>query len=236
MQAISKRKWGPIIFLAGSLIGLVMAILVTWGDYEAASYFNSGAEYESFSGLACPALMSRSEVATVSATFSNPSSKEIQPYYEAEISGAAASRHLEDQLPVPPHASRTVSWTVSSKDIDLGSFVMVKLDVLPFAGNPARETTCGMVVLNTGALTGGEVLAGGIGLSLLGMLAGLGLGETGRDVGDKKAQSISNVLRAVGVATLLALLTALAGSWLISVILCAITILTLAILLRVATT
>ena len=235
MKSDARRTWGTVVFVLSLLLGLALAIVVLWGDFEATSYFNSGAGYAPFAGLNCPALMSPSEVATLSATFDNPSDREIQPYYEVEISGAAASRRLEGQLQIPAHSSKTVSWTVDANDIDLGYFVMAKIDVLPFAGNPARESTCGMVVLNLIGMPGGQIQGWGLGLSLVGMVLGLELSEAGTEANDRKRRSIQNGLRAAGVAVLLALLTALTGSWVISLILCAITILLLLILLRMAT-
>jgi hypothetical protein len=235
MKGHSKRTLGTIIYLLGLLLGLALAIVVLWGDFEATSYFNSGAGYAPFAGLNCPALMSPSEVATLSATFENPGNREIQPYYEVEISGAAASRNLEGQPQVAAHSSKTVSWTVDANDIDLGYFVMAKINVLPFAGNPARESTCGIAVLNLMGMSGGQILGWGLGVSLVGIVLGLGLSETGNEAGDRKTRSLQNGLRAAGVAVLLALLTALTGSWVISLIFCAITILLLLILLRMAT-
>jgi hypothetical protein len=235
MKGRTKRTLGTVIFVLGLLLGLALAIVVLWGDFEATSYFNSGAGYAPFGGLNCPALMSPSEVATLSATFDNPGNREIQPYYEVEISGAAASRGLEGQPQVAAHSSKTVSWTVDANDIDLGYFVMTRIDVLPFAGNPARESTCGIVVLNLLGLSGSQILGLWLGASLIGIVLGLGMSETGNEAGDRKERSVQNGLRAGGVAVLLALLTALIGSWVISLIFSAITILLLLILLRMAT-
>ncbi len=112
---------------------------------------------------------------------------------------------------------------------------MVKVDVLPFAGNPARESTCGMLVLELGGLSGGQILGWGLGLSLLGMIAGLSLSETAPEALNGKRRSLQNGLRAAGVLTLLALLTALMGWWLPAVVFWAVTILLLTVLGRMAT-
>ncbi len=236
MQTRSKQALGTIIFIAGLFISLGLAVVAIWGDFEAMSYFYNGAGYRSFSGLNCPVLMSRGEVETVSATFDNGSNEVIQPYYRVEISGTSASRRLEDQVPVAAHSSKRVQWTVSASDVDLGLFVMVKMDVLPIAGYSTRESTCGIVVLNMGGLSGGQVLSGGIGLSLIGIVLGLGLRETARRSTGGKDLSVRNALRAAGVASLLGLLTGLMGWWLIGVLFSAMTVLLLVILLRMTVT
>ena len=234
MQTGQKKTLGTVLFLAGVLIGLGLAVLSIWGDYEAMSYFYSGAGYAGFSGLHCPALMARGQTTTISARLDNPGNEDIQPYYQVQISGIEGLRNLENQVTVPPHSSKTVEWTASASDIDLGSFVMVKMDILPMAGYSTREATCGMIVLNLGGLNGRQIVGWGLGLSLLGIVIGLVLRESGPETLGSKGLSIRNEMRATGVLTCLALLTALSGSWLFGVLFCAVTLLLLVILLRMA--
>ncbi len=234
MQIKSNHVVGTIIFLVGVCLGLGLAGLAILGDFEAVSYFYSGAGYAGFSGLKCPVLMSPSQVETVSATFSNPSNEVIQPYYQVQISGVAALRNFQNQVPVAPHSSKTVQWTVDSHDIDVGSFVMVKMTISPMAGFSTRQATCGIVVLNLGGLTGEQMVGWGLGLGLLGMVVGLALRERSEQAVAGKAVSIRNALRTAGVLTCLALLTGLGGAWLPGVLFCVLTILLLAIVLRMA--
>ncbi len=236
MQTKSKQTRGAAIFLVGVALGLGLAVLAIWGDFEAMSYFYTGAGYAGFSGLKCPVLITGSEVATVSAQLNNSSNEEVKPYYQVDISGVAGLRHLENQIPVPPHSSRTVQWTVSAKDVDLGSFVMVRMDILPMAGYSTREATCGMVVLGLGGLKGGQIVGWALGISLACLLVGLATREIGPQPVDTKSVSIRNEMRAMGVLVCLALLAALSGAWLFGIILCALVVLLLVILLRMAVT
>lgn len=234
MQTTSRRTVGTLVFLLGLAVGLGLALAPIWGDFEGMSYFSSGAGYDQFGGLHCPALEARSDVATVTATLDNPSNREIQPYYEVEISGVAATRTLEGQVPVPAHASRVVQWTVDANDIDLGFFILVKIHLLPFAGNPAREATCGIMVLNLGGLSGGQILGWGLALSLVGMVVGLGMREGTEQVATGKELNLRNGLRTAGIVTCLAMLTGFMGWSLIGLVFCAITILLVVVLLRFA--
>lgn len=234
MQTKQRKKLGTAVFVAGVVLALGLAGVSIWGDYEAMSYFYTGAGYAGFSGLHCPALMSRGETPTISATLDNSSNDVVQPYYEVEISGIAGFRNIENQVMVPPHSKRVVQWTVSANDVDLGSLVMVKMDILPMAGYSTREATCGMAVLNLGGLTGGQIVGGALGISLLGILAGLVLREAGTEPTSSKDVSIRNGMRTAGVLACLALFAGLTGSWLFGVLFCALTVLLLVILLRMA--
>ncbi len=134
MQAKSVRTLGSVIFFFGIFLGLALALVAIWGDFEGISYFYSGAGYPSYNGLNCPVLMTRSETGIVSASFSNPDSQEIEPYYEVTVSGPASMRKLEGQLSLPAHTSKSVQWKVDANDIDLGSFIFIDMQVLPVAG------------------------------------------------------------------------------------------------------
>ncbi len=234
MQTKSNHVVGTVIFLVGLFLGLGLAGLATLGDFEAMSYFYTGAGYAGFSGLQCPVLMSRSQVETVSATFNNSGNEVIQPYFQVQISGLAAMRNFKDQVSVEPHSSKTVQWTVDSRDIDVGSFVLVKMEISPMAGYSTREATCGIVALNLGGLKGEQILGWGVGLSLLGMVVGLALKEGSEQAVTGKGVSIRNALRTAGVLTCLALLTGLIGFWLLGILCFLLTILLLAIVLRMA--
>lgn len=234
MQTRSKQAIGTAIFLVGLVITLGLALAPTWGDFEGMSYFSSGAGYGPFGGLHCPVLMGRSDTATISATLDNNSNKETQPYYEVEVSGVSATRKLEGQVTLPPHSSKTVEWSVGPNDIDLGYFIMNKIDLLPFAGNPTREATCGIMVLNLGGLSGGQIQAWGLAIGLIGMVAGLAVREGTQEVLSPKELNTRNGLRATGVAASLAMLTGFMGWWAFAMILCAITVLLAVILLRFA--
>jgi hypothetical protein len=232
MQTMSKRTWGSILYLLGVLLGLGLAIITIWSDYEAHAFYEEGAGYDRFGGLSCPVLMSLSEVSTISATFDNNDDQAIQPYYEVDIAATASTRHMEDQLTVPAKSSKTVSWTVSAADINLGSFILIKMDVLPVAGFSTREATCGIFAMNLGGLPGKLVAGAWLGASLLGMVIGLGLRETGEEPLSSKAKNLRNAMRAAGITTLLALLAGFMGVWLIGVLFVAITILLLVISLN----
>jgi hypothetical protein len=234
MRTLSRQALGTIIFLVGLLAGLALAAAAVWGDFEGMSYFYSGAGYPAFNGLRCPVLMTRGEVGQITAQFDNPSNEEIRPFYQVQVSGLAATRNFENQIPVAPHSSKTVDWTVNSRDIDLDRFIMIDMQVLRVAGISTREATCGILVLGIPGLTGGQVLGGLLALSLIGMVLGLMLRERRAEAIPGKEMTVRNGMRAAGVAVSLAMLAGLMGSWLIGLVFCAVTVLLVVILLRYA--
>jgi hypothetical protein len=234
MNKRSFRMLGGILFLLGIFLGLALAVAAIWGDFEGFSYFNTGAGYSSFNGLDCPILMTRSETGTVTARFKNSTGEEFEPYYEVAISGPASSRKFEGQLSVPAHTTKTIQWTVDSNDVDLSFFIFVDMNILPVAGYSTREDTCGIVVLDFPILTGGQVLASVLTISLIGILVGLGLWENSADRKMGGASNLQRALRALGIATLLALLTSMLGLWAAGLIFCVMAILLLAIILRLS--
>jgi hypothetical protein len=223
---------GGAIFLLGVLLGLGLALVAVWSDYEGFSYFNSGAGYPAFNGLVCPILMTRSEKSVVTAYFKNSTDQEFEPYYEVAISGSVSSRKLEGQLAIPPHTTNTIQWKVDSTDIDLGFFIFVDMQVLPVAGYQTREDTCGIMVLDLIGPTGGQVFGLTLATSLLGMVLGLGLWENNARLNINRYTNRHRALQAQGLAVLLALLTGLVGLWAAGLIFCVLAILLLVINLR----
>ena len=225
------HAWGGAVFLVGVFLGLGLALVAVWSDYEGFSYFNSGAGYPAFNGLVCPILMTRSEKSVVTADFKNSTGQEFDPYYEVAISGPDSSRKLEGQLAIPIHTTKTIQWTVDAKDIDLGFFIFVDMQVLPVAGYQTREDTCGIMVINFTGLTGSEIFGLILATSLLGMVLGLGLWENNR-LNTNRYTNRHRALQAQGIAVLLALLTGLIGLWAAGLIFCVLAILLLVINLR----
>jgi len=232
MKTNSLRILGGVIFLLGFFLGLALALSAIWSDFEGFSYFNTGAGYQSFNGLVCPILMTRSEKSVVTADFENPSGQEFEPYYEVAISAPGSSRKLEGQLSVPAHAARSVQWTVDANDIDLGFFIFVDVQVLPVAEYSTREGTCGIMVLDLPGMTGGQVFAWTLAASLIGLVLGLGLWENAAGSTNDRYRNRHRIFQALGIMVLLALLASIIGLWAAGLFFCILAVLLLVICLR----
>jgi hypothetical protein len=221
------------LFFVGITFGLALAIVSVWADYEAARYFFTGAAYDSFRGMECPSLMSRSETGTIYASIQNPTDRDVQPVYKVEMSGPLGQL-IREQILIPPHETQRIEWTMNADNIDLGFFIMAKLTVLGFAGIPTREATCGVFVVDFWRLTGAQTLGVTLTISLLGILVGLAIWEKEMETATKGFVQPQRGRRALGLTVLLAMLTGLMGSWTAGILFCVLSVLLLVIILLAA--
>ena len=224
-----QHVFAYMIFFLGVVLGLVLAAVAIWNRTEAVSYFFTGAKYEPFSGLHCPAFIAPTEQATVTAVFKNPTNEENVFYYRTEISGTPSTRKLENQITVPPHQTKSIQLTVNAQDVDLLFFIFVKMDILPNAVHSSQEAVCGIIVANILGLTGVPLATLAISLSFLGIAIGWSLWQETSTKADGRAQRI---LQTLGLVVLLAMFVGAMGWWLAGVALCAVTLLLLVISLR----
>jgi hypothetical protein len=228
-----KSIMSNIIFLLGIIAGLFLAGISIWADYEAVRYFFTGAHFDSFRGMRCPILASRSEAVTISATIENPSDRTVRPFYRVEVSGPVG-RMLREQTSITPRQTEKVEWIVNGDDVDLSYFIMTKITVLPFAGLPTREAVCGIFVLNLDWLTGQQAMITLLAVSLFGIVFGLVIWERQMKTANKGFIRSEPVRRAIGLVVLLAMLSGLAGWWLAGIIFCALAILLFVIMLSMS--
>jgi hypothetical protein len=232
MVAMRSRKTViiNILFLISIAAGLSLAMISIWADYEAVRYFFTGAQFDSFNGMRCPILTSRSETVTISAIIENPSDRIVRPQYRVEISGPAG-RSLTDQISIPPRQTQRAKWIVNGEDVDLGYFIMTKMTLLPFAGLPTREAICGIFVVDLDWLTGQQALIAWLAVSLFGIVMGLVLWERQMKTDSKSLTRSQQIRRALGIVVLLAMFSGLVGWWLAGIVFCVLAILLLVIML-----
>jgi hypothetical protein len=220
-----------VVFFLGVLVGFAVAVIMIWNRLEAISYFFTGARYDPFEGLRCPVMIAPTEEGRVTAAFRNPSDREDTFFYRAEISGLPSTRRLEGQITVPPRQTKRLEFTVDAEDVDLKFFIFVKLNLLPHAGNPFREAVCGMMVIHLLGLSGTQIVAAALSLSILGMILGFALWQKTKTRAD---ESMPRIMAALSLLVLLALFAGFMGWWLPGMALAAITILMAIVLVRFA--
>jgi len=231
MNIKSLRILSSTIFFLGVILGFVLAIVSLWGNVEALNYFFRGASYTPFQGLKCPILMTRSESGAVTAVFDNPTSTEDTFYYKVQISNIVSPRIIEDQIAVPTHQTKDITFTVNNDDIDLEFFVFVKITISPNSSRPTQAASCGIMVLNNQILNGGQIFELVFALSLLGIVIGFSLWQrTSREVDS----NIKRLMLTLAIVVLLAMFAGLVGWWLAGTVLAVLTILLLLIGVRFA--
>lgn len=226
----NKTIISSIVFFLGIAVGLALAIASISADYEAIRYFFTGVRFGPLRGLKCPALATRSDTVTISAPINNPRDRAVDPFYRVEVSGPLG-RSFREQISIPPQQTQNAEWTVNADDIDLRYFIMTKITVLPFAGAPTREATCGIFVLGVDGPTGTQVLIISLVVSVLGITVGLRMWERQMEVVNKDRVQPQRVRRALALVVLLAMFSGLMGWWLAGIIFCVLAVLLLVIML-----
>lgn len=197
-----------------------MAFAAAWPDMEA-SVFDSGTALAADAGLPelrCPWVMTADETAAVRVRFTNAADRPDAFLVRANISRGYASFVREDtqQVRLQPGESRELAWPVTAEDAAFDRLVLVRVLANRGLVTPARQSPCGILVLNVPGVSGQW-------LFVLGVLIGLALTTAGaawwwvqrRPLGEAgiAAARAAGLLAVLVVASLI---TGMAGVWLVS--------------------
>lgn len=165
-----------IVFLAiGILVGTALVGIATWGDMETVLIFPPSSADKELPNLRCPILISSNETGTVYVNYSNPSTYNATPIVVATISQGSTiiTDDFTSHPTIPAGTTQKLSWAVVPAEAAYrGRLILMKVFINRSYPLPSRSSTCGIVVLNLGGLTGEQVVYGTFLLSLLGMLSG----------------------------------------------------------------
>jgi hypothetical protein len=232
MNTSSLRILSRTAFFLGIIIAFVMSVIAIWNNIESTSYYFRGVTYPPFPGLRCPVMIGPVETGIVNAVFNNPTDKEDNFFYRAEISRKGVStRQIEGQIAVPPGEERSVQLSVDANDVDLMFFILVKMNILPNALHKSQEAVCGTMLVNILGLTGVQISTIALILSFSGMAVGLGIWQ---QTDNKSDSEMPRVVQALGFVVLLTLFAASMNWWTPAIVLCVIVILLMVISLRFA--
>ncbi len=168
---LSPRLLGVLVII-GVLIGLLLALLATWADYESTMYgFPKRAE-SSFKGLQCPIFIGRNENKTVSIKVSNSTKQNLSPSVRSEVSTPLVTDDKLESVKLAPGEQATIHRTIGPENIDLQRFIFLYALVYSAYPMPNRENTCGVFVLPVNG-NGSLILLLGTTTSVLLMCVGL---------------------------------------------------------------
>lgn len=205
---------GLLLFSAGILLGSLLAGGLVWSDLEAVFYGLPHLTNDTFGGLYCPPLMTRSETATLQVTVGNDTDRPISPLIRVEISAPGLMSSSREKAPVmQPGERTTLDFPVSEENIDLNFFIFAKAFRYPDYRTRLAEDTCGILVLDVPLVTGGVLLALWLGLSILGVMAGLWILEKHESIVIHRASMLAG-FRAMAIAMLIGVILSIQGAWL----------------------
>lgn len=221
IETVKTRNWavktlGAALFWIGLALGFALAAGAAWADVEAKFYGFQQYTNEPLKSLRCPALMTRSDTAAMSASFSNPLDRPIVLTVQSEISTPGLPITERVVLSMAPGETRRYQWTLTPQDIDLGGFVFAHVVQFPTYGQPLREATCGVAVVPIAGLSGSQVFSLALLGCLLGVTIGLGLWQRAHHPLMGRPRNTLFAMTFLAALVLAALLASLLGWWVIA--------------------
>lgn len=208
--------------LAGILMGLVLALLAVWADYESTAYGFGRRAQAPFRGLVCPVFIGRNESKAISIRISNPTDITLSPGVRVQISTPSEVDSKIEHVQLAPSEQVTLQHRIGPANIDLGMFIFVNALVYATYPLPDRETTCGVLVVPVS--NGTHVLLAGTAFSIWLMATGIYLLYR-----DERRRGPSRPLMFMVIATGLAMIFGFLGGWLPALVLIVMLILMLII-------
>jgi len=174
MPVMMKRKLSLILFWGGFLIGLTLVVTAVWADLEAALFDPSISAQERLNSLRCPLIMTSGETRQVSASFTNdrdkPRNVSVRAHFTTGVVTLIQVNSSEEML--EPGETRRLSWPIRMENVVFDRLILVRIFNLRSPSAPARQGTCGILVLNWPSLRGWAITTAALTASLLGMGGG----------------------------------------------------------------
>jgi hypothetical protein len=164
--------------------------------------------------------MGQNESNTVAIRISNPTEQTIFPGIMTQISTPQEFESSIDHVELQPGEEFKLERTVGPQNIDLGLFIFVDAQVSAMYPLPARENTCGILVLPV--RNGISILVIGTVLSLLLMASGMFLLYK-----NKLSAHRPNSILFLVVITILSMTFSFIGWWLQAIVMIVVLLLTL---------
>lgn len=174
-----KKQIQQIISLLLIIFGVFFFILIgglsIWADLEASLFNSARRSTESLSSLNCPSIISSNETGIVSASFSNPSDRIINPKIQTFVSDGYVILMQEqvDRLVIEPGGTKSVDVEVSAANAVYERIILVRMHQFAYRPLPYRNASCGIYVIDISFLTGRQFITLGLGLGALFSGAGL---------------------------------------------------------------
>jgi hypothetical protein len=162
-----KVRLGIILYAIGIALGLLLAISLTWADFEASSFelptqnriLYGRAPEQEVENFSCPLAITRNETAAISAKINNPSERQLKTVLRMlQTSGSELVNLHESPLTFEPGQTFEFSWPVQASDAAWGYFIMARAVMLPSSPLPSMASYCGVLVLDFPFLTGNQVV------------------------------------------------------------------------------
>ncbi len=219
-----RRLTGPagiLLFALGLFLGMALFGVLVWAEFEVILFDPAWRGEARLRSLRCPAIITTSETGTVSARVSNPLNRPVERYLRVHMSAGSllVTREFTEIVALDPGQARWVGWSVSPDDAVYDRLIMVNVVLRRRYPLPARQATCGILVVDVPYLTGRQLLGLWPTLSVLGMGGGYALWvRPGASLGDRERRAAGGMIM-LAVSVLVGTFIAWLGWWLPGLIL-----------------
>ncbi len=228
------RSLGTFLFMAGILLGMALAAAASFAGVEAQFYGFESIYGAKLKTVHCPVLMTTAHPTQVRATVSNPGDQPVNMLVTTDLSSPGLIQTTEEVVALAAHEKKPLEWTVTSQNVDLGFLILAQVSTSPNYAQPARQGTCGIVVLNVPGLTGNELFTLALVASLLFIVAGAVLMELNSPPMAGRKLSPTIAMRFLGIMTLAGMFTSFIGGWLPGIVFLVVAVLGLVVILAFA--
>jgi hypothetical protein len=219
-----------LLFAIGVILGIVLISINTWGDLEAGLFDSLIQAEEGIQSLNCPAMMTTSEISTVSASFTNTHVRSVERRIRVHISSGNATMMREElaQLPLTPGKTEKLQWVVSPEDAAYNDkFILVRVYMFPKAPLSAQDGSCGILVVNIPYFTGNQILTSAYVASILSLVIGTALWTNNNKPLQTKQENIFRAMILLVGIIVVGMVVSHLGWWMLGVVSLALTIILL---------
>lgn len=223
----SVNRLSVLLFVVGVVIAIALVGVNTWGDLEAAMFDSFNRAESSIKSLDCPALMTTSEVSTVTASFSSKHVRPIERRIKVNISAGSATwiREEKAQLPLSPGKTERLHFEVDPKDAAYDQFILVRVYMFPSSTLESEGGSCGIMVIDFPYFTGGQIMTIGYVLGTLALSIGFALWHTNNQPLLGRPASIRRAMILLGGNMLVGMIGSYLGWWVLGILSLTLTVL-----------
>ncbi len=205
------------LFILSAAIGFALLTVGVWGDAEASMFDLINKGEKRLGTLSCPVLVTAQDEEQFSAKFHNPLERNIKPAVRVRVSSGHLTMISQDDIKfqLAPDESRKLTWPVDPEDAVYGKMVLVKVYMFRNYPIPSKHDTCGIFVLDIPVLKGKQVVYGSLGLSMVGMAAGVYLWRRNNKLMTRRQQELFRAMLIMAGSLAIGLVASMLGSWLI---------------------
>ncbi len=141
---------GLLVFLIGTLSGILFNGMAVWADFEASLFDSSLTADRTLSALSCPIFIGRNETGRILAQVSNSLDRPIAPLVRGHISEGLVTlrRQVNFKPSLEPGETKTVEWEVTSEDAVWNRFILFRAYQFAVYPQPSRTGSCGVISTN----------------------------------------------------------------------------------------